>query len=138
MEVRESFVRQHGRLPEFLGPSGAWVRQVPVEFERMTSQQLQGRSKKELAEMARKKGIAGWHAMRKEDLIAALATPPHRSRKAVAVRARKAARPQAAAARNTSASPSAEEEVERSKYEVGVPTKDLSARVPKDLPSGYG
>src|SRR6202044_784284 len=38
--------------------------------------------------------------------------------------------------RNTSASP--EELVESSKYDVGVPTKDLSARVPKDLPAGYG
>ena len=32
----------------------------------------------------------------------------------------------------------AEEQVERSKYDVGVPTKDLSAKVPKDLPAGYG
>jgi hypothetical protein len=47
-------------------------------------------------------------------------------------------RPQAAAARNTSSSSSAEEEVERSKYQLGIPTKDLSAKVPKDLPSGYG
>jgi hypothetical protein len=52
----------------------------------------------------------------------------------------KAARPQPqrAAARNTSSTQTAEEQVERSKYEVGVPTKDLSAKVPKDLPGGYG
>ena len=42
-----------------------------------------------------------------------------------------------AAARNTGGSP-LEEQVERSKYDVGVPTKDLSAKVPKDLPAGYG
>ena len=32
----------------------------------------------------------------------------------------------------------AEEQVERSKFDVGVPTKDLSAKVPRDLPMGYG
>jgi len=46
-------------------------------------------------------------------------------------------RPQLAAARNTNGSSSSEEVVERSKYDVGVPTKDLSAKVPKDLPGGY-
>src|SRR5262249_49374410 len=29
-------------------------------------------------------------------------------------------------------------QVERSKYDVGVPTRDLSAKVPRDLPAGYG
>jgi hypothetical protein len=41
---------------------------------------------------------------------------------------------QIAAARNTSG----EEIVERSKFDVGVPTRDLSAKMPKDLPKGYG
>ena len=45
---------------------------------------------------------------------------------------------QSAAARDTSSAATAEEEVERSKYEVGVPTRDLSVKVPKDLPAGYG
>jgi hypothetical protein len=45
---------------------------------------------------------------------------------------------QVAAARNTSGTASAEESVERSKYDVGVPTHDLSAKAPKDLPAGYG
>ena len=40
----------------------------------MTSDKLQGYTKKQLAEMARKKGVAGWHGMRKEDLIASLAS----------------------------------------------------------------
>jgi hypothetical protein len=100
----------------------------------MTNEQLQGCSKKILCDMARKKGIAGWHLMRKDELIAILVTSSRRSKK------RKKTRPrtQAAAARNTSGNPSAEEQVERSKYDVGVPTKDLSAKVPKDLPAGYG
>lgn len=96
----------------------------------MTSDQLRACNKKELADMARKKGIAGWHAMRKEELIDALASKPQRRS------ARHQA--QAAAARNTSSSSTAEEQVERSKFDVGVPTKDLSAKVPKHLPAGYG
>src|SRR5580704_17805598 len=38
----------------------------------MTTDRLLSRSKKDLAEMARKKGIVGWHAMRKEELVEAL------------------------------------------------------------------
>jgi hypothetical protein len=33
---------------------------------------------------------------------------------------------------------SAEEQVERAKFDMGLPTKDLSAKVPKNLPTGYG
>ncbi len=50
----------------------------------------------------------------------------------------RAARPQLAAARNTSGNYSPEEQIERSKYDVGVPTKDLSVKIPKELPAGYG
>ncbi|HEV3262337.1 MAG TPA: DUF4912 domain-containing protein, partial [Gemmataceae bacterium] len=68
-----------------------------------------------------------------DQLVHVLASPGRR------VRARPAAHPpQRAAARNTSGSSSAEEQVESAKFDVGVPTKDLSAKVPKDLPSGYG
>lgn len=96
----------------------------------MTSDQLRACTKKELTEMARKKGLAGWHAMRKEELIEALASKSQRKSSR--------SQPQAAAARNTSSSSTAEEQVERSKYDVGVPTKDLSVKVPKHLPAGYG
>jgi hypothetical protein len=139
----------------------------------MTRDQLQACTKKTLAEMARKKGIAGWHGMTKDQLILVLARsrtaaakstpkpaakPAVRAKSARFIRAAKAvkealngkashAKPtvngrakrhpvQTAAARNTSASP--EEQVENSKYDVGVPTKDLSVKVPKDLPAGYG
>src|SRR5262245_25479689 len=94
----------------------------------MTRDQLQSRTKKELADLARKKGLASWHTMRKEELVEALA-PLRRKRKKKPVRSR----PQAAAARNTT-----EQEAESSKYNVGVPTRDLSAKVPRDLPAGYG
>jgi uncharacterized protein len=113
----------------------------------MTSEQLQRRTKKELAEMARKKGVPGWHALRKEELVAALAALAPRPRAKARKRARVAASPaakaprarrQLAAARNTAGSATGELEVERSKFDVGVPTKDLSAKVPRDLPAGYG
>src|SRR5437762_4713205 len=121
----------------------------PTELRRMTSKQLQGYSKKELAELARKKGIAGWHGMRKEELIDALAAPAKASRSAnsthhanghakLKVKSKHRARPQLGAARNNSNGISAEETVERAKFDVGVPTKDLSVKVPKDLPGGYG
>ncbi len=103
----------------------------------MTRDELQGRSKKTLAEMARDRGIVGWHQMRKEQLIEALAARPRKSSRKAAVKAtRPRTRTQTAAARNTNGS--GEEQVERAKYDVGVPTKDLSAKVPKDLPQGYG
>lgn len=38
----------------------------------MTADTLKSKSVKDLAEMAKKRGIAGWHAMRKEDLVKAL------------------------------------------------------------------
>src|SRR6266511_2958195 len=84
----------------------------------MTKDQLQSRTKKDLAHMARRQGVAGWHAMRKEELIEALA-PSSGKNKKKPVRSR----PQTAAARNTS-----EQEVESSKYNVGVPTRDLAAK----------
>ena len=118
----------------------------------MISKQLQDYSKKQLIDLARKRGIAGWHGMRKEELVEALisqqAAPQaaqsrngtnHALRNGKETMTRKqGARPQVAAARSTSNGTSGEEVVERSKYDVGVPTKDLSAKVPKDLPSGYG
>jgi hypothetical protein len=98
----------------------------------MTTDQLQRRTKSDLAAMARKRGIAGWYDMRKEELVAALASPARPAKKPTRAPA------QRGAARDTSGAATAEDQAERSKYDVGVPTKDLSAKVPKDLPSGYG
>jgi hypothetical protein len=100
----------------------------------MTRQQLSSCTKKQLAEMARHQGIAGWHDLRKDQLVLAL----HRQRRRKPAGKKVVAPVQKAAARNTSGSPSPEEQVESSKYDVGVPTRDLSPRVPRDLPSGYG
>jgi hypothetical protein len=98
----------------------------------MIRAQLLACTKKELIELARQAEIPGWHGMRKEALIEAL------HKHAARVRRRKPATPvQTAAARNTSTA-TAEEQVESAKYDIGVPTRDLSAKVPKDLPAGYG
>jgi hypothetical protein len=102
----------------------------------MTSEPHKGWTKKRLAELARKRGVAGWHGMRKDELLAAVAGRTGRAGKS---RPRARPRPQIAAARNTAGGSTAEEQVESSKYDlIGVPTKDLSAKVPRDLPAGYG
>jgi hypothetical protein len=117
----------------------------------MTRDQLQACTKKTLRDLARKQGITDWHSLSKEELVTALAK---RSRSSASTshkkngngryarpsagRRRSTAPPQAAAARDTSGATSGEERVESSKYHVGVPTRDLSAKVPKDLPTGYG
>lgn len=120
----------------------------------MKRDQLQARTKKELTDMARRKGVSGWHSMTKEELIDALAPKPavkqpapkkpavngkHPVREAV----KSVAKAQKTAARDIGSGSgigmmSAEEKVERAKFDVGLPTKDLSAKVPKNLPSGYG
>jgi hypothetical protein len=107
----------------------------------MNREHLRARSKKQLADMARKQGIGRHQTMTKDELVKALASANHTPAKAAAPSRR--SRParstaQKAAARNSSGSPSPEEQVERSKYDVGVPTKDLSAKIPKHLPQGYG
>jgi hypothetical protein len=120
-------------------PLGSFLR-VPVvgrapEWFGMTRDQLLTCTKKDLIDMARRAEIPGWHSMRKDDLIQALAKHDAKVRRRQT--AAKKAPLQAAAARNTSAA-TAEEQVESSKYDIGVPTRDLSAKVPKDLPAGYG
>src|SRR5262245_55552946 len=115
----------------------------------MRKEQLQARSRDELAELARKKGFAGVSHLRKDKLIVKLIAfykraarvRVHSNGKAPARNLRRhlpRTRPQIAAARNTYGTTSTEEQIERSKYDVGIPTKDLSAKVPKDLPGGYG
>lgn len=104
-------------------------------------------TRKQLADLARKKGVTGWHDMSKEDLVLALRGGKNKKGRLPDIRlkakpalANHNHRPQRAAARDTSNSSSslAEEQVERSKFDIGVPTKDLSSKVPKDLPQGYG
>jgi hypothetical protein len=117
----------------------------------MTKEQLLARTKQDLADLAKKKGLVGYASLRKEALVAKLlgyykklARIRERANGSAHVPARlngkthARTRPQIAAARNTNANASNEEQIERSKYDVGIPTRDLSAKVPKDLPGGYG
>src|SRR5262245_30766389 len=103
-----------------------------MEWCRMSKDKLEARTKQDLEEMARKKGIAGWHEMRKDELIAALVKVSTRTKTRSSKKSPSRSRPQVAAAHYTNGSISAEEQVESSKYDVGVPTKDLSAKAPKD------
>jgi len=100
----------------------------------MTRDQLLACTKKKLTDLARQEGISGWHGMRKDELVTALEARPRRIHKKITTSARATAPLQRAAARNTSP----EEAVESSKFDVGTPTRDLSAHVPKELPAGYG
>jgi hypothetical protein len=99
----------------------------------MKNRDLGAFSKKKLSEMARRKGVRGWQAMAKGELVKALTPRAARPKQRTA-----RPQPQPAAARNTSSNGNAEEQVERSKYDVGIPTSDLSANARKDLPGGYG
>ena len=49
----------------------------------MTVDTLKDCNKKVLAQMAKDQGIAGWHAMRKDQLIRALSLPPSASKKGI-------------------------------------------------------
>jgi hypothetical protein len=99
----------------------------------MTRHELEACTRKQLLHLARTEGISGSHGMRKDELVQALLAHYRRLRRR---KAEQAAPVQTAAARDTSTT--AEEEVERAKYETGVPTRDLSAKIPRDLPAGYG
>ncbi len=73
----------------------------------MTVATLRGFTCKDLAKMAKQEGVAGWHSMRKEELVAALAKAARRSQsrasgKAVAPKGRGAGsgRPSSSASRN--------------------------------------
>jgi hypothetical protein len=105
----------------------------------MTSHQLQACTKKTLRDLARKNGIAGWHGMTKEELVTALARRERKRSQGNSGHLRsRLVEIAPAAARDTTNATSGEEQVGSSKYNVGVPTRDLSAKVPKDLPAGYG
>jgi hypothetical protein len=102
-------------------------------------------NRSDLQALALKKGISGVSRMTRDKLLAALG----RWARAQARAAEKSVRPAKArskapvltqrhAASKVNGSHSTEEQIERSKYDVGVPTKDLSAKAPKHLPRGYG
>jgi hypothetical protein len=108
----------------------------------MTQAKKKTRSKKSLTKPIRTSGKRGKppnHSQTLKTLRAKRASKNRRVSAASRIQS-KSIRPQPlrGVARNTNGTTSAEEQVERSKFDVGVPTKDLSAKVPRDLPTGYG
>jgi hypothetical protein len=110
----------------------------------MTRPDLQDCSKKKLIDLARRHGIAGWHGMRKEELVAAVADAVRREKRRLQARAARQARPrpQLAAARNTASlsknGSAVKQPRSRAPYQGGIPTRDLSAKKPRDVPAGHG
>ena len=109
----------------------------------MSTEKWQALSRKELQELAQKKGITGVSRMTKDALVAALAKLAKAKAKArekaeSKPKVKLRSRPQRHAAHLSNGSASVEEQIERSKYDVGTPTKDLSAKIPRELPKGYG
>src|SRR4051794_5431069 len=99
----------------------------------MSKEKWQALNRKELLEQARKQKIVGCNAMMKDELCAALLKQEKVQEKALAkVKAKPAvqekskvrSQPQAAAAQHTNGAASVEQQVERSKYDVGVPPRD--------------
>ena len=106
--------------------------------------ELQGYTKKVLASMAKDKGVPGWHAMRKDELVAALskATTP-RSQKSRPKRSAAAASTRSVARRKRNGDNGTKQlktalNNNSSKYHAETSPKDLSRKVPSDLPNGYG
>ena len=107
----------------------------------MSKEQWQALTRRELLEHAREHEIIGCNSMKKEELVAALIKlekAQARTPRKTTNKTRPRSEPQTAAAHLTTGSSSYEEQIERSKFNIGIPTKDLSAKVPKELPQGYG
>jgi hypothetical protein len=92
------------------------------------------------------KNVPQLHAKKTAQITAQSANGSHKGSKgakaapaAVPAAAPLKPRTQKTVARDTTAeSPSAQETIGRSKFEMGVPTRDLSSKMPKNLPNGYG
>jgi uncharacterized protein len=133
----------------------------------MTSDPLAARSKKQLADMARKKGVAGWQRLGKDDLVKALGkirakqkaakvaakptvngkhatngkhtTNGKHSTNGTAKHAKVVAKPQRAAARDTSGNGIVPAKIaDRAKIDVAPPNREPVQKSPKDLSTGFG
>jgi hypothetical protein len=109
----------------------------------MSREQWQALSRKELVDLAKAQGIAGCSTLKKEELLAALlkqekAQAKRRARLAAKSKDKPRTRPQLAAAHLTNGSAAVEEPSQKARYDVGIPTRDLSTRIPRELPQGYG
>jgi hypothetical protein len=107
----------------------------------MSIEKWQALNRKELQELAARKGITGVARKTKDELVRALARLAKAKAKVkqkTAGKSRPRSIPQRHAAHLSNGAASVEEQIGSSKYSAGTPTRDLSARVPKELPKGYG
>src|SRR5947208_3298921 len=107
----------------------------------MSREKWESLNRKELEDLAQRKGITGVTRKTKAKLISALARlakAKEKVKQKTPSRIKSRVQPQRQAAHYSNGTTSVEEQIERSKYDVGKPTKDLSAKVPKNLPKGYG
>lgn len=102
----------------------------------MTTQELKGYPKKDLADMAKRKGIRGWHSMRKDELVSALVKTtkprkkPQRSSSNGASRTKKATRRTTQASKADNGSPRLKKTAAQapSRRKTGAKSKKLELR----------
>ncbi|MSQ94683.1 MAG: DUF4912 domain-containing protein [Gemmataceae bacterium] len=107
----------------------------------MSIEKWKSLNRTDLQELAQKKGVTGVTRKTKNELIHALvklAKAKAKAREIAQPKTKLRGKPQRHAAHLSNGSTSVEEHIERSKYDVGVPTKDLSGKIAKELPRGYG
>lgn len=107
----------------------------------MSIEKWKSLNRKELEALAQRKGITGVTRKSKDELVAGLvklAKAKLKAKQTAAPKVKARSKPMRHAAHVKNGSTSVEEQIEKSKYDVGVPTKDLSAKVPRELPKGYG
>lgn len=113
----------------------------------MTRDKLQALSRKDLADLARKRGIVDWHELKKDELVNRIMRRLQRAAKAGKSSARPALKVAANRAkvvgangahkvRRPAARNSANKAAERAKFDIGV--RDLVGNGPRLLPAGYG
>src|SRR5215831_18639636 len=98
----------------------------------MTGESLKDCNKKHLAQMAKDQGIVGWHAMRKDQLIRALAVAPAAAKKGAKSAGKAPAEPAAAARRPAPPAHAAAPPAPPSKPLTVIPPRALDHACVKD------
>ena len=105
----------------------------------ITAASLKSRTSKDLSEMAKRKGISGWHAMRKDELVKALVKDARAAERKKAARATKKSAPAKSAKAKASpkSSPKAKSETARPKRAKAAPKKKVSARTIRKIQKAH-
>src|SRR2546425_9312350 len=111
----------------------------------MTVEKLRTRTRKALADMARHRGIPGWHAMRKDQLIKVLAAKQNGVKSSLRVRTSRTAAPGKPSApshnHHQQHQPHVRSESEAQRGDgayQSVMSRSQPRVGPRDLPNGYG